>query len=194
MNYYFVLSFLATVCKTVRPMLSDRCPVCPVCLSVCLSVVYCGQTVDGSRWNLARRFRRSRPRPHCVRWEPSSPKRGTAPNFRRMYVVAKRLDASKWNLTLRYALAQAILCYMGTQLPQAPTFRPISLWHGRPSQQLLSSCWDMRAYRLTRSSIYFAPLRILVFQHIATTVNVFLLTTSSNRGCVIYQTTCFSTA
>jgi len=29
--------FWATVCKTVRPMLSDRCPVCPVCLSVCLS-------------------------------------------------------------------------------------------------------------------------------------------------------------
>jgi len=29
----FVLSvdFWATVCKTVRPMLSDRCPVCPVC-------------------------------------------------------------------------------------------------------------------------------------------------------------------
>jgi len=30
--------FWATVCKTVRPMLSVRCPVClcPVCLSVCL--------------------------------------------------------------------------------------------------------------------------------------------------------------
>ena len=42
--------YWATVCKTVRPMLSVRCavcPVCPVCLSVCLSVtlVYCGQTV-----------------------------------------------------------------------------------------------------------------------------------------------------
>jgi len=37
--------FWATVCKTVRPMLSDRCLSCPVCLSVAL--VYCGQTV---RW------------------------------------------------------------------------------------------------------------------------------------------------
>ena len=43
--------YWATVCKTVGPMLSDRClsclSVCPVCLSVCLSVtlVYCGQTV-----------------------------------------------------------------------------------------------------------------------------------------------------
>jgi len=37
-------AFWATVCKTVRPMLSDRCL---SCLSVCLSVtlVYCGQTV-----------------------------------------------------------------------------------------------------------------------------------------------------
>jgi len=38
-----VTGFWATVCKTVRPMLSVRCPVCPVCLSVAL--VYCGQTV-----------------------------------------------------------------------------------------------------------------------------------------------------
>jgi len=27
--------FLAAVCKTVRPMLSDRCPVCLSCLPVC---------------------------------------------------------------------------------------------------------------------------------------------------------------
>jgi len=43
-------SFWAIVCKTVRPMLSDRCPVClSVCRS-CLSVrlVYCGQRLDGS--------------------------------------------------------------------------------------------------------------------------------------------------
>jgi len=33
-------------------------------------------------------------RPHCARWRPSSlfPKRGTAPNFRPIFVVAKRLD------------------------------------------------------------------------------------------------------
>jgi len=47
--------FSATVCETVRPMLSDRYPVyLPVCLSVCmyvlsclsLTLVYnCGQTV-----------------------------------------------------------------------------------------------------------------------------------------------------
>jgi len=43
--------FWATVCKTVRPMLSDRRP---VCLSVCLSVtlVYCGQTVGRIKMKL----------------------------------------------------------------------------------------------------------------------------------------------
>jgi len=37
---------------------------------------------------------RGRPwtRPHCIRWGPSCPKRGIAPNFRPMSVVAKRLD------------------------------------------------------------------------------------------------------
>ena len=47
--------FWATVCKTIRPTLSDRWSVCPVRLSVCLSVtlVHCGQTVAGSTWNLA---------------------------------------------------------------------------------------------------------------------------------------------
>ena len=31
---------------------------------------------------------RPRPRPHCVTWRPSSPKRGTHPNFRPMSIVA----------------------------------------------------------------------------------------------------------
>jgi len=47
------MRFWATVCETVRPMLSDRClsvlP-CPVCLSVTL--VYCGQTVGRIKMKL----------------------------------------------------------------------------------------------------------------------------------------------
>ena len=37
-------------------MLSDRCPVSPVCLSVCLSVtlVYCGQTVGRIKMKLGK--------------------------------------------------------------------------------------------------------------------------------------------
>jgi len=36
-----------TVCKTVRPMLSDRCLSCPVMSDLSVTLVYCGQTV---RW------------------------------------------------------------------------------------------------------------------------------------------------
>jgi len=44
-------SFWATVYKTVRPMLSDRC------LSVCLwRWCIVAKRLDGSRWNLARRY------------------------------------------------------------------------------------------------------------------------------------------
>jgi len=66
--------FWATVYKTVHPMLSDRCP---VCLSVTWYIV--AKRLDGSRRNFA--GGRPPPRPHCVRWEPSSSQRGTVPQF-----------------------------------------------------------------------------------------------------------------
>ena len=75
-------SVWATVCKTVRPILSDRC------LSVML--VYCGQTVGWIKMKLGMQV--------ClgpgdsVRWGPSSPKRDTAPNFWPISIVAKWLD------------------------------------------------------------------------------------------------------
>jgi len=46
---YNLQFFWATVCKTVRPMLSDRCSVSPV-LSVTL--VYCGQTAGWNKMKL----------------------------------------------------------------------------------------------------------------------------------------------
>jgi len=46
---------------------------------------------------------RRRPRRYCVRWESSSPsqKRGTAPNFWPMSIVAKLLDALGYHLVRR---------------------------------------------------------------------------------------------
>jgi len=46
---------------------------------------------------------RPQPRRLCVRWEPSPPypKRGGAPNFRPMSIVAKRLHGSRCNLVRR---------------------------------------------------------------------------------------------
>ena len=68
---------------------------------------------------------------------PPSPKREHNPlaNFRPMSIVAKLLDGSRWHLAGRWALIQATLCYMGTQLlsPQKgteppPIFGPCLLW------------------------------------------------------------------
>ena len=71
-----LFSFWATVCKTVRPVLSVRClSVCLSCLS-CLSVtlVYCGQTVGWIKMKLGMHMPLPwRPWPHSVRWGSSSP-------------------------------------------------------------------------------------------------------------------------
>ena len=79
-------SFWATVSKTVRPMLSDRClSVLSVCLSrlSCLSVtlVYCGQTVGWIKMKLGLQI--SLGSDHGVLdGDPAPPpQRGTAPQF-----------------------------------------------------------------------------------------------------------------
>ena len=71
-----VTCFWATICKTVRPMISVRCLTLLNCLS-CLSCPVCdvralwpnGFTDQDETWQAGR------PRlwPHCVRWGPSSP-------------------------------------------------------------------------------------------------------------------------
>jgi len=68
--------FLATVCKTVRPMLSDRCPSVLSVLSVCLSVCDVGVL-----WMDQDQAGRLRPWPRCVRWGPTSPKGAQPPIF-----------------------------------------------------------------------------------------------------------------
>jgi len=96
-NILVFFCFGATVCKTVRPVLSDRC------LSVCeVGVLWLlwpnGWTDQNATW----RAGRSQPKRHCVRWGPSSvPQRGTAPDFGPMSVAAKRLYASAYHLVQR---------------------------------------------------------------------------------------------
>jgi len=71
---------------------------CPVCLSVYnVGILWLnGWTDQDETWHADR----PRPRPHCVRWGPSSTKRGHSPpsNFRPMSIVAKRLDRSRCHL------------------------------------------------------------------------------------------------
>jgi len=82
----------ATVCKTVRPMPSDRCLSCPV-MSVCLSVmlVYCGQTVGWIEMKLGMEVGLG----HIVLDRDLAPTKGAQhPRLRPMSIVAKRLSIS----------------------------------------------------------------------------------------------------
>jgi len=90
--------FWATVCKNGSPYAIGP-------LS-CLSVYDVGVLWPNGWTDEDETCHAGRPghRPHCVRWGPSStlfphPKKGgTAPNFRPMSVVAKRLDVLRCNL------------------------------------------------------------------------------------------------
>jgi len=69
---------------------------------------------------------RPRPRLRCVRWGPSSPKRGRAsPNFRPMSVVARRLAAG-W--IVQATLVQDATSYGGTPLPRSRCVSFPSKW------------------------------------------------------------------
>ena len=85
----------ATVCKTVRPMLSDRCLSCPVCLSVTL--VYSGQTVRLIKMPLSMEVSLC-PGHTTLDGDPAHPpprpKRSTAPTFRPISIVANRSPIS----------------------------------------------------------------------------------------------------
>jgi len=62
---------------------------------------------------------RFRPRPHCVRWGPSSPhlKRGIAPHFLAHVYGGQTARWIKMRLGTKVGLVPATLCYMGIQLP-----------------------------------------------------------------------------
>jgi len=90
----YSMFFWATICKKVRPMLSDHCmsrfSVCDV--GALRLNIWMDQDEAGYEG-------KPRPRPHCVRWgNQSPPKGGIAPNFWPMSVVAKRLDGLRCNL------------------------------------------------------------------------------------------------
>ena len=73
-HYLISPDFWATVCETVRPMLSVRCLSCLFVLSVCpvchVRALWPNGLTDQDE---TRHAGRPRPWPHCVRWGPSSP-------------------------------------------------------------------------------------------------------------------------
>jgi len=106
--------FSATVCKTVRPMLSDCCLSCPICLSVCNVGVWWpnGWMDQDATWY----GNRPRPRRHCARWAPSCPLKGHSypPSFRPMSIVAKRssISATAEHLFIEIWLSRLYLCFI----------------------------------------------------------------------------------
>ena len=91
------MCFGATVCKTVRPMLSDRClSVCQSVLSVTL--MYCGQTVGWIKMKLDMQVALG-PGHNVL---DGDPKKGAEPhNLRPMSVVAKWLHGLRCYLEWR---------------------------------------------------------------------------------------------
>ena len=142
------INFWATVCKTVRPMLSVHCP---VCLSVCLSVcdVHAlwpnGWTHQDETWHAGR----PRPRPHCVRWGTSSPPlKGHSPQFSAHICCGQMAACIKMSLGMEVGLGPGdfVLDWDPAPSPKGgqsppPHFRPMLLrpngwldeagtWHG----------------------------------------------------------------
>ena len=89
--------FWATVRKTVRPILSDRCPVSPV-LSVTL--VYCGQTVGRIKMKLGLQLGLG-PGHIVLDGDPAPLPTKGAPNFWPISVVVKWLHGSRYHLVWR---------------------------------------------------------------------------------------------
>ena len=127
-----ILVFWATVCKTVRPMPSDRCP---VCLSVCLKR-WCtvAKRLDESRCHLV--GGRPRPRQLCVRWGPRSPSPkggGTFHQFSTHAYCGQTAGWIKMALDTEVNLSPGDFVLDGDPAPPQkgggapPQFRPISV-------------------------------------------------------------------
>jgi len=96
-----LMGFWATVCKTVRHILSDRCLLCLSVLSV--TFVHCGQTTEWIKMKLGMQVGLGPdhivldggPVPAPLKWQ--SPRL----NFRPISVVAKWLHGSRCHLVWR---------------------------------------------------------------------------------------------
>jgi len=109
-------SFWATVCKTVRPMLSDvvclSCPLCPVCD---VGVLWPNGWMDQDEtWRTGRPW----PWPQSARWGPSypAPKRGQSPQFSAHVCCGQMAAWSKMTLGMEVSLDPGHTVLDGAQL------------------------------------------------------------------------------
>jgi len=95
----------------------------PSCLSVCdVGVLWPNGWMDQDEtWHEGS----PQPWPHCVRWGPSSPKRGTAPKFSAHVCCGQPAEWIKMPLGVEVGLSPSDIVLMGTQPPkkgQSPQF------------------------------------------------------------------------
>jgi len=135
----------ATVCKTVRPIPSDRRPVLS---RLSVTLVYCGQTVGRIKMKLGMRVVLAPG--HIVLWGLSSPspKRGHSPQFLAHVYCDQTAGWIKMPLGMEVGLGPGHIMLDGDPAPQPqkgaqpPIFGRCLLGpNGRPSQLLLSTCF-----------------------------------------------------
>ena len=133
----------------VRPILLDRClsvslsvhPSCPVRN---IGVLWPNGWMDQDEtWHGSR----PQPRPHYVRRGPSSPKRGTVPQFSAHVCCGQTAGWTKMPLGREVGLCTGLIVLYGNPAPpkkgaqQPPLFGPYLFWpNGCPSLLLLSTC------------------------------------------------------
>ena len=109
---FTTIHFWATVCKTVRPLLADRCLSCPVlcvCLPVCdVGVLWPnGWTDQDETWHGGR----PRSRPHRAGWGPSCLQKGAQLlQFSAHVRYDQTAEWIKMPLGMEVGLAQTTLC------------------------------------------------------------------------------------
>jgi len=152
------IHFWATVCKTVRPMLSDRCPVCLCCLSV--TFVHCGQTVRRIKMKLGTQVGLG-PGQIVLDGDPAPPPaKGHSPQFSAHICFGQTAAWIKTPLGMELGLRPGDFVLDGTLLPSpkrgrspSPIFGPFLLctngwmhqdatWYGgRPQPRRICVRW-----------------------------------------------------
>jgi len=153
--------FWATVCKTVCPMLSYHCL---SSLSVCnVGVLWLNGWMDQDEtWY----GRMPWPWLHCVRWGPSSPKKGHSPHFSAHIYCGQTAGWIKMPLGTKVGLGPGHIVLDGDPDSQKghsppPIFGLCLLWpKGRSSQLLLSNCSLSRGLDCAESNVLVPKLDI----------------------------------
>jgi len=101
-------------------------------------------------------------RPHCSRWGPAPlPNKGVrAPNFRQIFIAAKRLDASRLPLGMEVGVSPGDFVLDGTQHPcpkeaEPPIFGRRLLWPNACMDQ--DAAWYGGRPRPTRHCVRWGP-------------------------------------